>query len=612
MKSLARTISVATALVVCLTPAFAQTPQVFTSGLLAPTKVIFTPRGNLIVAEQGNGPNTGRISIIDRGTGTARTLISGLPSGINQLGGEAAPSGPSGLDLQGTVLYVTIGSGDAGIRGPLPGTEIPSDAPSSPILSSLLAMDSRLPMDELTGGFTLTRAQHDELKSGRSVSFGSGFQQLTIRLIADFPDLRFEPRPDFPGNFRTSNPFGVAVRGDTAYVVDASWNLIHEVDRNSGAFQTLTTFPTLENNTGQGPPRVEAVPDSIQFSGGQLLVTTLSGFPFPPGAGRVFSVDPETGVISTRATGLTSAIDVEPIRDVTGGESFLVLEFSTNQLAGAPGRLGYVTGATGVVVAAPLITPTSMAADLVSGEVFITQIFTGQVVKVDASARLPESIPPSVIPLVAATTGVGGSHFETAVQLSNPYEFTISGSLILRTNGGANDPSIPYTLAPHATRNFENLMQSFGRTGLGSVDIVPTVGPPPIATVRVFETGSGNGFFQQPVPSANVLTPGDSVVLIAPSDLDEFRMNIGVRTFSAGASLRVTAHDSSGAVRTVASHTLAPNTITQMTASQFLGIDLHESDSITIEVSTGSAIVYGAVTNNNTQAASMQIPTPVQ
>ena len=46
--------------------ALAQCPaSVFAGGLRAPTKIIFSTQNNLLVAEQGYGPNTGRVSIID-------------------------------------------------------------------------------------------------------------------------------------------------------------------------------------------------------------------------------------------------------------------------------------------------------------------------------------------------------------------------------------------------------------------------------------------------------------------------------------------------------------------------------------------------------------------
>src|SRR5262252_845824 len=78
--------------------------SVVASGLKAPVKTIVTPKGNLLVAEAGNGPNTGRISIIDS-SGNRRTLIDGLPSGLAPPNFD--PSGPSGLALRGRMLFIT-------------------------------------------------------------------------------------------------------------------------------------------------------------------------------------------------------------------------------------------------------------------------------------------------------------------------------------------------------------------------------------------------------------------------------------------------------------------------------------------------------------------------
>src|SRR5437762_31884 len=52
----------------------------FATGLVAPSKIIQTPRGNFIVAEAGpQVVNHGRVSIVDR-QGNRRTLLDGLPS----------------------------------------------------------------------------------------------------------------------------------------------------------------------------------------------------------------------------------------------------------------------------------------------------------------------------------------------------------------------------------------------------------------------------------------------------------------------------------------------------------------------------------------------------
>jgi len=125
------------------------------------------------------------------------------------------------------------------------------------------------------------------------------------------------------------------------------------------------------------------VPDSIHLFGGQFLVTLLSGFPFPPDVAQVRIVDPHTGGDEPFITGLTSAIDVLPVKTGGGGDEFLTLEFSTNQLAQAPGRLQLFPSPSGppAVIADCLITPTSMALDR-KGSLFVTEIFTGRIIEV--------------------------------------------------------------------------------------------------------------------------------------------------------------------------------------------------------------------------------------
>jgi hypothetical protein len=366
----------------------AQCPTtVFASDLRAPTKIIFSQTGNLLVAEQGNGPNTGRISILDPSNGERRTLLDGLPSGINNLGGFPAPSGPSGLAMRGRTLFIAIGVGDAAMLGPLPGTEVPNPNLSSPILSSVLEVHLSANAENISSGFTLTEADQSALKSGAKLVLDNGAgDKLTIKLLADFPDVMPAPRPDLPDNTVSSNPFGLVVTGNLLYVVDASFNLIWTVDLNTGATAVLTRFASLPNPLFPfGPPAVDPVPDSIHLFGGEFLVTLLSGFPFPPDVAQVRMVDPHTGNDVPFITGLTSAIDVLPVKTHDGGgDEFLTLEFSTNQLAQAPGRLQLFTSPGGppAVIADCLITPTSMALDRKTGSLFVTEIFTGRIIEV--------------------------------------------------------------------------------------------------------------------------------------------------------------------------------------------------------------------------------------
>ena len=72
----------------------------------------------------------------------------------------------------------------------------------------------------------------------------------------------------------------------------------------------------------------------------------------------------------------------------TGGEndSYLVLEFSSNMLAQAPGRLKLFTSPSESprILAGNLITPTSIARDAQTGSIFVTEKATGRIMRVNA------------------------------------------------------------------------------------------------------------------------------------------------------------------------------------------------------------------------------------
>jgi hypothetical protein len=367
-------------------PARAQATTVFAGGLKAPTRIVITPRGNLLVAESGQGPNTGRLSLIDRKTGQRRTILDGLPAGVSAEGGT---SGPSGLALRGSTLYMTIGAGDGVLAGPVPGSEKANPNPASPIISSVLAIHASPGVETSTDGFALTPADHATLKNNPvTLSNGKG-DTLKVELLVDFPNFQAEPRPDFADNVRASNPFGVAVSGNLLYVTDASLNKIVEVGANSGSTATLTTFAPIQNTLPFGPPFVDAVPDSVRLYGDRLLVTYLTGFPFAPGASRVRTVDQVTGAQADFIKNLTSAIDVLPVRHSGDKQHTYVLEFSANMLENQPGRLILfeTPDAAPVVIAGGLISPVGMARDPKTGDIFIAQMFPGLVVRVDG-ARL--------------------------------------------------------------------------------------------------------------------------------------------------------------------------------------------------------------------------------
>jgi len=129
----------------------------FVSGLIAPSKIIQTPRGNFIVSEGGpQVPNSGRISIVDQ-RGNRRTLLSGLPSARTFVGDF---NGTTGVYLQGSTLFVLNGQGDVTLAGPVAGTEQPNPTSASPIFSSVLAIHFSAAMEARTTGVALTLADH--------------------------------------------------------------------------------------------------------------------------------------------------------------------------------------------------------------------------------------------------------------------------------------------------------------------------------------------------------------------------------------------------------------------------------------------------------------------
>ena len=188
----------------------------------------------------------------------------------------------------------------------------------------------------------------------------------------------------WPNNVRNSNPFGLAIQGNTIYVADAAQNQLRTIDLEDGSTGFLITYPVRMNPTPVGAPFIDPVPDSLRLFGNRLLVTFLTGFPFPAGTANVRQYDLESGAETQIIGGLSSAIDVLPFE--TGGFCYSVytLEFSTNMLMNAPGRIQRFDAPNGqpTLIADTLITPTSMARHPASGDLLVTEIGTGRIMRV--------------------------------------------------------------------------------------------------------------------------------------------------------------------------------------------------------------------------------------
>jgi hypothetical protein len=366
-----------------LTPGAAQSQcSLVYSGLEAPIGIVQSNAGTLLVTESGSRvPNTGRISIVNP-DGSRRILLSGLPSGINDVGGI---SGPAGLFMRGRTLYVAIGVGDVSLPGPIPGSDLPNPAPSSPLFSSVLAVHVSSNTENTTAGFTLTFAEQQLLAAGGRVTLSNGGDEITIELIANFPNYIPKPLPTLPANIGHSNPHGLVAVADQLYVADGGQNKIWQIDLPTGSFRTLTEFPNIANPLYPtlGGPVEEAVPTGITYSGGRLLVALFRGIPFAPGTSTVEQVDPVTGSHSQFISGLKTAIAILPMKDLVSTDYLVLQHASIGPFFGGPGLLLRFASpdSLGTVLTSCLTRPTSMALDAKTDTLYVTDL-SGRIVAI--------------------------------------------------------------------------------------------------------------------------------------------------------------------------------------------------------------------------------------
>jgi hypothetical protein len=285
--------------------------------------------------------------------------------------------------MRGRTLFVTIGAGDVGLPGPIPGTDLENPTPASPLLSSLLAVHFSANVEMETSGITLTLQDHEGLANGETLVFSSGNDHISVSVVANFPDFIANPLEALPNNIRLSNPYDLVAVGNRIYVTDGGRNLAWKVDTETGTFSTLVEFPPIPNPIQGFAPFLDAVPTGIAYSEGQLLVTLFRGVPFPPGVSAVEQVDPNTGDYSSLITGRKAAIDVIPVAS-RGETSYFVLQHASAGLFFAsPGVVLWFEEPTSspTTIASCLTRPTSMALDSKSRTLYVAE-YSGRIVAI--------------------------------------------------------------------------------------------------------------------------------------------------------------------------------------------------------------------------------------
>lgn len=223
-----------------------------------------------------------------------------------------------------------------------------------------------------------------------------------------------------------------------------------------------------------------------------------------------------------------------------------------------------------------------------------------------------------VLPAAGSTPGDLGSFFRTGVQLSNPGSSAIAGRFVYHpagVPGSSSDPSLDFSIDPHATVSYDDLVQTMGQSGLGTLDLVlPASSDLPVIVARVYNDAGAagtSGFTEEAIDptgsfESRVVFAGATGFLVAPPDAAGFRFNIGIRSLLSGATVTFRVRDAGGAIVRTVTKTYDPTFYEQQSAETLLGGPIAANDQIEVSVSSGSAIIYGATVDNTTNDPSIQ------
>jgi hypothetical protein len=223
----------------------------------------------------------------------------------------------------------------------------------------------------------------------------------------------------------------------------------------------------------------------------------------------------------------------------------------------------------------------------------------------------------SVLPVVGSAPGSHDSYFKTSMQAYNPGTTTYTLRVVFHPAGrsaAAGDPSKTLTVPAGSMLYYPDLLPAIGvATGLGSLDVyLPTGETRKLTTTfRVYNDGGAagtSGFNEDLVPFNKIFVSGATVLLTCPPDPAKARLNVGVRTLGDGATITATLRNAVGAtVKTVVKN-YAANYFEQVTLDGFLGgATVVGNESLTLQITAGQAVVYGATVDNTTNDSSASL-----
>ena len=298
--------------------------SVVASGLESPLGLEVDDAGNIWVSEAETKNNDGRVVMI-RPNGKQYDAIINLSAFVNAHSGE--PQGTSHLLLNGKILYIL--SGDY-----LYSVNISNFKPGNTPIDA-----SKLPFEDIG------------------------------KFVRSYP---------FVNNTHDTHPYNLTKgpNGDL-YIADAGANaIIHR--KSAGKYAVVAEIPGFANPTPVGPPQIEAVPTSLHFEGQNILVTTLTGFPFVEGEAAVYKVS-LAGKVLVFEPGFTTLVDLADV----GSYGHLLLQhgsFGPTGFVEKSGSLIFSDGSTKEVLTKTLDKPVALK-QVNSSTWYITSMGAGTVLK---------------------------------------------------------------------------------------------------------------------------------------------------------------------------------------------------------------------------------------
>ena len=306
------------AMVVALVPLLAMPaaavsqPEPVATGLDAPWKLAEGPDGAMYVAEGGIG-------------GTDCQMVTG-PDGQEVEACTGASGAVTAIDADGQARVAT---------------GLPSVALGMEFLGPQgIAFDSLGRLHVVTGlGGDLAGRDAFGLDSlGSLIRISSTGDATVVADLVAFEEAE-DPDAGLPGTTGPdSNPYGLAFDGTDALVADAGGNSLIRVTANGTMTLEALFPPTFVDPPpfipapGQIP--MQAVPTSVEVDGDRILVSQLTGFPFPLGGADIFAIEDvvvdgqSVTSVTTALDGFTNVIDMAIADDGT----IYVLEFAATSL----------------------------------------------------------------------------------------------------------------------------------------------------------------------------------------------------------------------------------------------------------------------------------------